>query len=77
MENNLVNSDKSLKPHLDQIDQIDEVSKRLEDSVSVLEKYFNSLGILFLIKVILKRDIFRGKIQEYQIVSNSYCSKLI
>ena len=43
-EFNYSSLDQSLKPNLDQIDQIDEISKRLEDTVTILEKYFNSLG---------------------------------
>ncbi|KAI6175603.1 hypothetical protein M3Y97_00707600 [Aphelenchoides bicaudatus] len=40
---NLGDKYQSLRPQLDQIDQIDEVSKRLENTVGVLEKYFNAL----------------------------------
>jgi hypothetical protein len=36
--------DQDLRPQLEQIEQIDEVSKRLEATVGALEKYFNSLG---------------------------------
>ena len=43
----MVVSDESLRPYLQQVDEIEAASKRLECVVDTLEGYVTSLGIYF------------------------------